>query len=574
MRKPPTYLAWFFGFLISLIYGAVFSGQILGLAGIYRGWLAILLTALTTGGIFYLYLKKEKEFLGLLQRPGGNVQGEGSWLKIAFAISGIGLLIVLVLVPLIRWPYSPITTDLPWDAGLYHFPKAIEMLSTGSAWDMTISYGEYPFGYESLAALAFALNHAGLLLGAVHALIALFFFFSIVLLIARYTRLPRAPVIFIVSILILGQFLAPKFDSNIWWIFWPQTILIGKNDLFLASALLAILLHTPTSRHGPFFPVGLAVVSMIALSIKPNAALVVLFAWIVLLLFLWRAGQFKRYFRELVLSAVVVLPGMLWIIRNFAAQGRLFSPESMYLADWSIASNLSNPYLYDYLPQHFYYVLIILGLALIVSFFRRNVSFHFLAALVLLVTFALTPASAFFGTTQVPAQIAWRFAMALLAYLFVLLLIIFEPLINPVYAWLARRRSTSSPLILFVVAFSICATWIGRDLLEIFPENEIVLQDQYRTPVGVDGYYSAYDYVQKNVHNSVVIVENGLPFYLYDAEFTNSVTRSRPADYVVYLQTPWLGGEKAYPEMLGQPEWSETWQMVYEDSEGRVYQRK
>lgn len=573
MRKTPTYLSWFFGFLISLIYGAVFSGQILGLAGIYRGWLAILLTALTTGGIFYLYLIKGEEFWGLQQKPGCNVQGEEYWLKIAFAIGGIGLLIVLVLVPLIRWPYSPITTDLPWDAGLYHFPKAIEMLSTGSAWDMTISYGEYPFGYESLVALAFALNHAGLLLGGVHALIALFFFFSIVLLIARYTRLPRAPVIFIVSILILGQFLAPKFDSNIWWIFWPQAILIGKNDLFLAAALLVVLLHMPASREQPYFPFGLAVASMIALSIKPNAGLIILFTWIAMLMFLWQSRQFKRYFKEVVWSAVVILPGVLWIVRNFVGQGRLFSPESLYLADWNIASNLSNPYLYDYLPQHFYYVLIILGLALIVSFFKRNVSFHFLAALVLLVTFALTPASAFFGTTQEPAQIAWRFAMALLAYLFVLMLIIFEPLINPVYAWLVRRRWTSSSLVLFVVAFSIWAIWVGRDLLEIFPENEIVLQDQYRTPVGVDGYYSAYDYVQRNVHNSVVIVENGLPYYLYDPGFTNSVTRSRPADYLVYLQTPWID-EGGYPETFDQPEWAQTWLLVYEDAEGRVYRRR
>jgi hypothetical protein len=71
----------------------------------------------------------------------------------------------------------------------------------------------------------------------------------------------------------------------------------------------------------------------------------------------------------------------------------------------------------------------------------------------------------------------------------------------------------------------------------------------------------------------VVIIENGLPFYLYDAGFTNSVTRSRPADYSVFLKTSWLGPGN-YPKTLSQPNWSKIWQLVYEDTEGRVYKRK
>jgi hypothetical protein len=71
----------------------------------------------------------------------------------------------------------------------------------------------------------------------------------------------------------------------------------------------------------------------------------------------------------------------------------------------------------------------------------------------------------------------------------------------------------------------------------------------------------------------VVIIENGLPYYLNDAGFTNSVTRSRPADYIVFLKTAWIN-KGGYPGKLKQPAWAQTWNLVYEDTQGRVYQRK
>ena len=125
-------------------------------------------------------------------------------------------------------------------------------------------------------------------------------------------------------------------------------------------------------------------------------------------------------------------------------------------------------------------------------------------------------------------------------------------------------------LILLFAGFCI---WSERGLLITHPEMEIVLHDQYHQSVGVNGYHSAYDYVQKNITHSVVNIENGLPYYLYDPQITNSVTRSRSADYVVYLQTPWIN-EGGYPDNLDQPDWQKAWQLVYEDGEGRVYKRK
>jgi hypothetical protein len=111
--------------------------------------------------------------------------------------------------------------------------------------------------------------------------------------------------------------------------------------------------------------------------------------------------------------------------------------------------------------------------------------------------------------------------------------------------------------------------------LEPVPGGDLVLRDQFKSSVGLNGYFSAYDYVQKNVHNSIVIVENGLPYYLYDNNLTNSVTRSHDADYFVAFKTAWTAGRKeGFPEMISDPNWDQTWQLVYQDPEGRVYKRK
>ena len=92
--------------------------------------------------------------------------------------------------------------------------------------------------------------------------------------------------------------------------------------------------------------------------------------------------------------------------------------------------------------------------------------------------------------------------------------------------------------------------------------------------VGVGGYHSPYDYVYQNVQHSVVWVENGLNYYAYGREYTNSTTRSRKPDYVIVLQTAWWGGDPHYPELVASPEWDQNYRIVYEDSEGRVYQRR
>lgn len=556
-----------FALVLSLFYGIIAAGQILSFLNLYTFWGVIILSTVLVAVMFVFYRqdipKLEVTFTEKISEPAG----------IAIAFIGAGLLIYVLLVfyPLAHWPFSPISQTLTWDAGLYHFPKAAEMLATGSAWDLSIAYGEYPFGYETLIAFALLLNKSRLLIGMVHALISLFLLLATLLLFFQRTRLPRSPLLLLLALLFFGYQLNRSIPGL--WAFWPQLTLIGKNDVLLAAALLAVIVHIPSSKTGSFSPLGLAMSSMIAISVKPNAILLVGFAWGVMIFFMWRADKNKRYFgKQLILSLIVVFPGILWVIRNLFAQHAVLSQKSMKIAEWSIANNLMNPYFYRYIPMFFWVVIGVVLLSILISVFWREKRFDTVVAIVLLVSFAVTPATAFFGSNEKPAEIAWRFGLALLIYVILLILVFLEPVIRPAYLWVTKRRYVSI-FFVFVLAFgSIWCVWTQRDLLRTHPDNAIVLYDQYKSPVGME-YYSAYDYVQKNVHDSVVIVENGLPFYLYDRDFTNSVTRSRPADYIVYLQTSWIN-QGGYPPTLEQAEWLASWELVYEDSEGRVYKRR
>lgn len=559
-----------FAVLSSLFYAVIFAGQILGLAGIYNLPAAMAITVLI-GGVAFFYLFQELQLQ--IQVFSSYKQG---WLDAFIGLAGLLLVLALILKPLAFWPYSPISTELSWDAGLYHFPKAIEMLVTGSVWDLSIAYGEYPFGYESLIAFAFGLNHAGYLIGTLHALIALYMLIAFWMILMRHTTLPQGMAFFLAIMVVLSQYFLPSLDANIWWPIWPQVVLIGKNDLLLGGLLITLVMFLPTNKESTAAWMGISITSMIALSVKPNAILMVLFVWGAIV---W--GVYKKKLntiskKQLFLLFLVVAPGMLWALRNFIAQGVLFSPETGALAGYSIAANLFNPYFYNYIPRQLMIVTAIILLGCVFALLGWRIRWMLaLAGIVMLVSFALTPASAFLGDTQQPTQIAWRFSLGVLIYVFFLLVKILEPLIIRVFSFVVSHRYLATVSAFMIAILSITCLFLGRELIQTQPQNDIVLRDQYRVSVGTDGYFSAYDYVKQNIRNSVVIVENGLPFYLYDPNFTNSVTRARPADYAVVLQTAWHEGQdQAYPEIVNEQSWQDTWLLIYEDSQGRVYNRR
>ena len=281
------------------------------------------------------------------------------------------------------------------------------------------------------------------------------------------------------------------------------------------------------------------------------------------------------FLKRLLIAGLVMSPGTLWLVRNYYATGEFFSETVRMVQSWSILSNITNPYLYLHLPRNLIILVLLFGLLLVLAVWKRRPSLSIMVVLfILLLKFIATPASAFSGDTMVPAQIGWRFAVDFLVYIFVVLLVIAEPVLQTVYDGI-RKHALGNVLIIGSVII-ICGGLIGyqRDSLRYVPENGIVLRDQFREKVGNGPYYSAYDYLRKNIRDSVVWIENGLPYYTFGPGYTNSVTRSEKAEYTLVFQTAWFGGEDAYPEVIETDEWQGNWKLIYQDSQGRVYQRK
>ena len=114
--------------------------------------------------------------------------------------------------------------------------------------------------------------------------------------------------------------------------------------------------------------------------------------------------------------------------------------------------------------------------------------------------------------------------------------------------------------------------------LELNPGNDIVLRDEFREPVGVDGYHSPYDFVQRNIRNSVVEINGGVFYYMYGPGYTNRPTKGQyplgraymlpqldPQYYVV------IPHGDAFPTT---PEWDAKWKLIYQDPEGLVFERR
>ncbi len=581
------------GFLLCLFYSIIFAGQVLGFLGLYNTWTALPLTLLVFGVSGYFYLKS----LPVLEKDTTAF----SKLDLFLGLCAIALTIALVAVPLTLWPASPAGKTLTWDAGLFQFPKAIELFRSGSMWNMNVCYAEYPLGYESFLSFSLLFGGNPAFFGFVHFVLALFFIAALWLLAKRATDLPSGLLLLGIVLVLLYGFI--NKDNNPWWIYQPLLLTVGKNDLFQGAAVLAVLAYAPllTARDEKFNwnPVGFALASMVAFSIKPNS-LIILPLWLLAFYYLWKdqsaddadyTDNTKKDFKNLrhlrhtlralrlwkmVLMIAVALPGLLWIFRNLAATGALFTQQSLKLAAWSIAANLTNPNLYKYIPIYLYFFVAVVGVTVILAVFRKRITLPAALTLAaLLAGFALTPASAFHGNTDGRAEIAWRFSIAFISYALLLLLVIVSPLLKKLIDIASRYRVVLLIFAVGALALSGFFGWRMRQLIRYVPDNAIILRDQFEQPVGVDGYYSAYDYARKNIHNSSIIVDNGLPFYAYDSGFTNTTACSGRADYFIVFNTDWAKIKPdEYPEYVSTEGWKNDWDVVYEDGYSRIYKRR
>ncbi len=567
-------IAFYIG-LVSITAGMQIAGQLLGFTGIFGKWAAILLAAVLAV-VFYIWLQRSTgDFFLAILVPQGEEKPHRLLNTVGW-IAGAVLILVLLLIPLVLWPYSGISQELPWDAGLYHLPKAVELVNQHTTWDLTIDYGEYPWGYETLIAFSFLFSRSGLLIGTVHALITLLFTMSFFFLAARFSRIPRGALFFGIAAAICSFDILRGINYYPWWVFRAQAFTIGKNDLYLSAALLTLFVFSPFGHRGrgiEYSLPGMAIASAMALSTKPNSAYITTLVWSIVLILelspvIKKRTMLKELGRKMLPAALMLLTGVLWATRNLILTGGLMSENALRINQWSILNNLTNPYFYNYTDIYFKIAVGIVLLTMVFTGLTRR--FHWTVLAVLFTTvfsFISTPASGFFFTNQTPSHIAWRFGVTLVAFELVILLLMVDPLMY----WIFERRI--KPLEIFIaLGIVLTAGWgirLNYERIQTNESNAIVLKDYYREPVGVDGYHSPYDYVQKNIHHSVVWVERGLPFYLYDRDKTNTVTRSVPCDYMVYIAE-----DGTYPDALAESDFIAKWEIIYVDQAGRVYERK
>ncbi len=581
-----------FGVLLCILTGAVLAGQVAGFLNIYRALPVNLLTAAISAAALFIYFRWDK--YGLFPHLHTQRSEDAGLRAVNWAawLAGIAILALLVLFPLVRWPFSTISDVLHWDSGAYHFPKAIELYKTGTFWDLSIPYGEYPNGFESLLSFGLLVSGDEYLFGSMHALIALLMFLSIVVLARRYTRLPAGLIFLLTSLIFIsGQI---QVANNPWWVFTDHVFMIGKNDMLVSAAVLAAVLHAPIGareNRAAFHLPGLVFSTALVLAVKPVGVYALLPLWAVIL-YRWVLSILRRppdqwAWAEMLFSGLFILPSLLWVLRNLRVLGMIFPPGDWEMAEWSIANNLTNPWFYNYLPRLFLFVLGAILLLLVISAWRRSPDLsQSFALLVLFAAFILTPQTAFFGSTDKPTHIAWRFGMSLLGYLFVLFLVVIDPLARRALSWLAPRRWLGMAAALLILLLGAGLIWQRSGMMRILPNNDIVLRDQFREPVGVDGYFSAYDYVRRNIHDSVIQIEGGLMYYVYGENFSNSPTKlhyplgmewavpQRDPQYFVILCTDfWNYRPEACPPYLEEPSFTARWTILYADDYGRVYRR-
>ena len=271
-----------------------------------------------------------------------------------------------------------------------------------------------------------------------------------------------------------------------------------------------------------------------------------------------------------------MIPGVIWILRNLVLNGKVFSDYVLEASKWSIASNVTNSYFYKYIPKNLYLIIGLMLMMVLISI-KKFPQYRWQAGMLLLLVigFVFTPVTAFFLRTDIPAVINWRFGQAMLAYVFIILLLLANDLVERINFDGKIRKLAGYVYVPISLLVALGVIWSQAWVLERKPENAIILRDQFREPVGVDGYHSAYDYIQKNVRDSTVWVENGLPYYVYGTGYTNTVSRKNSANYIVVIKTDWFGeGGVDLPKYFNPEEWQNYYSIVYEDPQGIVFALK
>ena len=565
-------LIWIYGLVFALLFGVVFSAQILGFLRLYAPLPVLLGTVAATLAAAYFYFRSGRTWWrGFAPQP-RPTPGEAM-----AAVCALLLLLLIFGLRMALWPESALGAIHHEDMIVYHLPKAIELARTGGMWSLGIPYGQYPIGYESLTSLAILLTGSYARLGLAHALITVFLILTIVLLLRRYTPLPT-------GWLLLGGVLLWLYPT-----LYSQILIVGKNDLLLSATLLAAVLHAPIDDRGApvrWHPWGLAAASLLTLAIKGNGVFVLggLWLWVLLHWYrAYRAGRAADFLRvpQFVALLGVMAVGGLWVIRNLIVMGRPYSPEVAGFFSTTFAANLFNPQVYTMGTESTALVLLLAIMAASVAMAARYSWGAAWALALMWFAILMTPLGLFRGPLETQIDIEWRYTTYAFLYIVVLVPALIAPLLARLLAALEQNRLVRWLLPVGVVVVTAGILWAldVRTFLERDEDHWQRLRAPADVAPGVDGYAHVYDFVQREIANAVVYYEEFTPLFVYDPGFTNQpintiyplgqpeAIEEPPPDVLVYPDFNNITGDALLPEPPS------TWRLIYDDGVGRVYQR-
>lgn len=584
------------GVMLCLLYGVSVATHLLAFLGIYRLETLLIAASLAVFGAGWLYSRHFDSWASAVFPPSPSdpkliparerrrIQYDRACMIIA-----VILLLLIFLLRVSSFPWSNVGDLVSEDAIDYHFPKALELARTGTLWDVSFLYAEYPIGYEGLVAGGVLLTGTVFPAGLVQAVTIILLITTLALLITRYSNLPTGIALLITT----GLCLHPSLYGLL--------LLIGKNDLLMTTAILVAVLHSPLTvrdKSRAFHPVGLAFATMIAMSVKATGFLPLGFLWLPVF---WEWAQvymrprlrtdqnqdMARHVPTEILHKILSLIGLtllmlpcgFWLIRNLVMMHRPFSPEvsSFFQGSWFF--NLTFPKLYSDGPESTTLIVLAVWGILFIGLAAWRGGWRVAALLATFwVAFLITPLGVFHTPERHTVRVEWRYITYLFLFMAVLAIAALSPLINRGVVLMIRR-----PMLVAIGLVALC----GGILIYIDPLSSLIprpanverLANPY-TEVNETGAVSVYDYVRRFISESVVYYNGIEPFYFYAPQTTNRfmdvtphplgmpdlVPRPTP-DYLVHSKT-WHVAPDEWPL------WNDfTWEIVYEDSRNVVYQR-
>jgi hypothetical protein len=568
-----------YALMIASFYGIVLTSNVLAFLGLYQAPLVIGGALLVTFISFTLYWQMGRTWREALVARDDNALS--SWLSGALLVSMLVFFIVIFGYRLALYPQSPIGDVVSADLVGYHGVKAYSLVSSGTLWKLDLIYGQYPIGYESFLSLGIVLGVGVEIAGLMQAFTIFFLALTLFFLLRRYTTLPS----WLLLLLVMSSFFYPDFYGFL--------LLVGKNDLLLATTILAAILHAPLgwqSDDHAFHPIGLALVTMISLATKASGLFILFALWGIVLWRWGRAWQSNRWqgawqFMSpwmFLLTLVLMFSGGLWVIRNYLMMGALFSPEISGFFIGSVINNINNPDLFNSGSESAAFIrLMLLQIVMLVLLVWRK-QWHAIILLVMLFAFITAPLGAFHRPERDTLHIEWRYTAHSFMYIAVLVVAGLAMLERRFNITSAPFMSRLAPIAYVLFILGVIVFLDANRINQHRPDNARILRNIPAETLPTGEYASVYDYVQREIRHATIGYAWAEPLFLYDVQATNDVyagpkyplglpsaQTERIPDYLVHT---WRRTQDS--PFKWQPYFEQfTWREVYQDETGVVWER-